>query len=52
MLERFTREARQVVIDAQEECRRLHDPGVTSVHLLLALTGEEQPLADLSHATG
>ncbi len=47
MFERFTHEARQVVIDAQEECRRLHDPGVTSVHLLLALTGAERPLADL-----
>jgi ATP-dependent Clp protease ATP-binding subunit ClpA len=47
MFERFTRDARQVVIDAQEECRRLHDPGITSVHLLLALTGEERPLADL-----
>ncbi len=47
MFERFTPEARQVVIDAQEECRRLHDPGITSVHLLLALTREERPLADL-----
>jgi ATP-dependent Clp protease ATP-binding subunit ClpA len=47
MFERFTREARQVVIDAQEECRRLHDPGVTSVHLLLTLTAAERPLADL-----
>lgn len=43
MFERFTREARQVVVDAQAECRRLHDPGVTSVHLLLALTREDGP---------
>jgi ATP-dependent Clp protease ATP-binding subunit ClpA len=47
MFERFTREARQVVVDAQAECRRLHDPGVTSVHLLLALIREDGPLADL-----
>jgi ATP-dependent Clp protease ATP-binding subunit ClpA len=47
MFERFTGEARQVVVDAQEECRRLHDPGVTSVHLLLALTLEGRPLVDL-----
>ena len=47
MFERFTREARQVVVDAQAECRRLHDPGVTSVHLLLALTREDCPLTDL-----
>jgi ATP-dependent Clp protease ATP-binding subunit ClpA len=47
MFERFTPDARQVVVDAVEECRRLHDPGITSVHLLLALTREERPLADL-----
>ena len=47
MFERFSREARQAVVDAHEECRRLHDPGITSVHLLLALTREGRPLADL-----
>jgi len=47
MFERFAHEARQAVVDAQDECRRLHDPGITSVHLLLALTREGRPLSDL-----
>ena len=47
MFERFTRDARQVVVDAQDECRRRHDPGITSLHLLLAMTRDQRPLAGL-----
>lgn len=38
MFERFTRSARQTVIGAQEEARRLRSPQIGSEHLLLALT--------------
>ena len=47
MFERFTREARQIVVDAQAECRRLHDSRITSVHLMLALAGSDAPLGRL-----
>jgi ATP-dependent Clp protease ATP-binding subunit ClpA len=56
MFERFTREARQVVVDAQDECCRLQSPAISSIHLLLALTRDQQPLSvllarhGLSHA--
>ncbi|MZE76394.1 Clp protease, partial [Streptomyces sp. SID5475] len=36
MFERFTRQARQVVVQAQEETRNLGHPAVGSEHLLLA----------------
>ena len=46
MFERFTQPARQTVITAQAECRRLHQPQIGSEHLLLALTlGPEDDLA-------
>ena len=38
MFERFTDEARQAVVRAQEEARGLHATRVEPVHLLLALT--------------
>ncbi|HEX5862336.1 MAG TPA: Clp protease N-terminal domain-containing protein [Nocardioides sp.] len=47
MFERFTPEARQVVAAAQEECRRLRGPQISSVHLLLALTRDGRPLTSL-----
>jgi ATP-dependent Clp protease ATP-binding subunit ClpA len=47
MFERFTREACQVVIDAQEECRRLQGPRISPVHLLLALTRDGHDLTTL-----
>jgi ATP-dependent Clp protease ATP-binding subunit ClpA len=37
MFERFTRDAREVVVGAQEECRRLGDGHIDTVHLLLSL---------------
>ncbi|MFV0306787.1 MAG: Clp protease N-terminal domain-containing protein [Desertimonas sp.] len=37
MFERFTREARAVVVRAQSEARRLDDGHIGSEHLLLAL---------------
>ncbi|MGL5930470.1 MAG: Clp protease N-terminal domain-containing protein, partial [Dermatophilaceae bacterium] len=37
MFERFTRDARAVVVDAQEVCRALDAHEVRPVHLLLAL---------------
>lgn len=47
MFERFTREARQVVADAQDECRRLQGAEINSVHLLLALSRDGHALAPL-----
>ncbi|MCC3651004.1 peptidase [Streptomyces sp. S07_1.15] len=46
MFERFTRQARQVVIQAQEETRNLGHPAVGSEHLLLAaLSRRDDPAA-------
>ena len=47
MFERFTREALQVVVAAQEECRRLREPQISCVHLLLALTRDGHALTTL-----
>ena len=41
MFERFTGEARQTVVDAQEEARRLHAARIGTEHLLLALLAQE-----------
>ena len=38
MFQRFTAAARQTVIDAQQESRRLRNPAIGTEHLLLALT--------------
>ena len=37
MFERFTEEARQVVVRAQEEARRLHSHHIGTEHLVLGL---------------
>lgn len=50
MFERFTRGAREVVIGAQDEARRLHHPLITTPHLLLSLLSGEA--ADLLEAHG
>lgn len=41
MFERFTRDARAVVTDADREARRLGSPTIEAEHLLLALAGRE-----------
>jgi ATP-dependent Clp protease ATP-binding subunit ClpA len=43
MFERFTAEARQVVVDAQHEARRLHHGSIGTEHLLLSLLGRQTP---------
>jgi ATP-dependent Clp protease ATP-binding subunit ClpA len=43
MFERFTTEARQVVVDAQDEARRLHHGSIGTEHLLLSLLGQQTP---------
>jgi ATP-dependent Clp protease ATP-binding subunit ClpA len=45
MFERFTTEARQTVLGAQDEARRLHHGRIGTEHLLLALLGQETPSA-------
>lgn len=45
MFERFTERARQVVILAQEEARRMHHERITTAHLVLGLACEEEGLA-------
>ena len=52
MFERFTDEARQVVVGAQEEARRLRADQVSPVHLLLALAGGDGPGGRLLQAAG
>ena len=41
MFERFTTEARQTVVGAQDEARRLHDGRIGTEHLLLALLAQQ-----------
>ena len=43
MFERFTREARETVVGAQWEARRLHHGRIGTEHLLLALLGQDTP---------
>ena len=45
MFERFTEEARQVVVGAQEEARRLHHSHIGTEHLLLGLLDQDTPTA-------
>lgn len=45
MFERFTTEARQAVVGAQHEARRLHSGRIGTEHLLLALLGRPTPSA-------
>jgi len=47
MFERFTPDARAVVVSTQDVCRRLGGDEVRPVHLLLALTEGESGAADL-----
>ena len=52
MFERFTRDARAVVISTQDLCRGLGTDEVRPVHLLLALTEEASGVRDLLAAHG
>ena len=45
MFERFTQDARLVVVDAQEEATRLHHGQIGTEHLLLALLRRDTPTA-------
>ena len=45
MFERFTQDARQVVVEAQDEARRLHHGRIGTEHLLLALLMRKTPTA-------
>jgi ATP-dependent Clp protease ATP-binding subunit ClpA len=45
MFERFTHEARETVVQAQAEARRLHSGRVGTEHLLLALLSQDTPTA-------
>ncbi|TYP87525.1 Clp protease N-terminal domain-containing protein [Blastococcus xanthinilyticus] len=45
MFERFTPEARAVVVGAQQEARTLHSPRIGTEHLLLALLRRSTPSA-------
>ena len=45
MFERFTHEARETVVQAQAEARRLHSGRVGTEHLLLALLAQHTPTA-------
>jgi ATP-dependent Clp protease ATP-binding subunit ClpA len=47
VFERFTQDARNVVVRAQEEARRLGHPGIGTSHLLLALISGGTPTAAL-----
>jgi ATP-dependent Clp protease ATP-binding subunit ClpA len=43
MFERFTEDARLVVVEAQDEAKRLHHGRIGTEHLLLALLGRRTP---------
>jgi ATP-dependent Clp protease ATP-binding subunit ClpA len=52
MLERFTDEARRVVVRAQEEAREARDPSMDGAHLLLGIAGVDGPGSVALHAVG
>ncbi|GAB3348406.1 Clp protease N-terminal domain-containing protein [Modestobacter lapidis] len=52
MFERFTDEARQVVVRAQEEARHLRADQIEPVHLLLAIAGGDGRGGDTLRAAG
>ncbi|MGI5492469.1 Clp protease N-terminal domain-containing protein [Microtetraspora malaysiensis] len=53
MFERFTREARQTVVQAQAHARRLHHPRIGTEHLLLGLLGQPDTMsARILHGHG
>ena len=45
MFERFTEEARQVVVSSQDEARQLHHNFIGTEHLLLGLLDQDSPTA-------
>jgi ATP-dependent Clp protease ATP-binding subunit ClpA len=47
MFERFTADAREVVVRAQQEARALHHGYIGTEHLLLGLVGGSTPTADV-----
>ena len=47
MFERFTQDAREVVVGAQEEATRLHSDRIGTEHLLLGLLDQDSPTADV-----
>jgi ATP-dependent Clp protease ATP-binding subunit ClpA len=52
MFERFTKPARQVVLDAVTEAERERAPRVTDQHVLLALVGKETRAAGVLESAG
>ncbi|HMM95070.1 Clp protease N-terminal domain-containing protein [Phycicoccus sp.] len=52
MFERFTQDARAVVVESQETCRSLGVDEVRPVHLLLALTDDDTPVSGVLAAHG
>jgi ATP-dependent Clp protease ATP-binding subunit ClpA len=52
MFERFTGEARQIVIGAQAEARQLGHPVIGTEHVLLSMLTSEGTVADLLRADG
>ena len=52
MFERFTREARQVVVEARELARELGHRVVGTEHLLLALAGQDHGAGALLRDAG
>ena len=52
MFERFTQEARQVVVQAQAEATALHHARIGTEHLLLGLVGQQTPTAAVLAAHG
>lgn len=53
MFERFTRSAREAVVDAQEQARALHHEVILAEHLLLAVLAQEASIsARVLHAHG
>ena len=52
MFERFTPDARSVVVDAQQHARRLGHRYIGCEHLLLAIVGTEQPAGEVMREGG
>src|SRR4051794_34146894 len=52
MFERFTEEARRVVVLAQEEARLARDPSIDGTHLLLGIAVTEGPGAQALQGAG
>jgi ATP-dependent Clp protease ATP-binding subunit ClpA len=52
MFERFTEEARRVVVVAQDEAREAHDPCIDAAHLLIGIATEGGPGAEALRSAG